>query len=36
MIVPLVHIHPWKLGYLSTDLDEGTPVQPLPLAPMDA
>ena len=34
-IVPLVHLHPWKLGWLSTDLDEGVPSVPLPLAPID-
>ena len=34
-IVPLVHLHPWNLGWLSTDLDEGVPSVPLPLAPID-
>jgi hypothetical protein len=34
-IVPLVHLHPWQLGWLSTDLDEGMPSVPLPLAPLD-
>jgi hypothetical protein len=35
-IVPLVHVHPWPFGVLSTDLGEGMPSVPLPLAPMDA
>jgi hypothetical protein len=34
-IVPLVHIHPWPFGALSTDLSEGVPSVILPLAPMD-
>ena len=34
-IVPLVHVHPWPFGNLSTDLDEGKPSFPLPLAPVD-
>jgi hypothetical protein len=35
-ITPLVHVHPWEFGILSTDEDEGKPAQLLPLAPMDA
>jgi hypothetical protein len=34
-IVPLVHVHPWPFGVLSTDLGEGMPSVPLPLAPID-
>jgi hypothetical protein len=34
-IIPLVHVHPWPFGVLSTDLDEGVPSVPLPLAPID-
>jgi hypothetical protein len=34
-IVPLVHVHPWPFGVLSTDPDEGVPSMTLPLAPVD-
>jgi len=35
LMVPLVHVHPWTLGSLSTDPDEGAVSMTLPLAPMD-
>jgi hypothetical protein len=34
-MVPLVHLHPWPFGPLSTDPSEGVPSAVLPLAPMD-
>jgi hypothetical protein len=35
LMVPLVHVHPWTFGPLSTDPGEGVASVTLPLAPMD-
>jgi hypothetical protein len=35
LMVPLVHVHPWGFGRLSTDTGEGVASVTLPLAPMD-
>ena len=35
VLVPLVHIHPWEFGLLSTQTGEGRPSVPLPLCPID-
>ena len=35
-IVPLVHVHPWQFGVLSTDSSEGIRSVALPLAPIDS
>jgi hypothetical protein len=35
LMVPLVHVHPWTLGTLSTDPSEGVASVTLPLCPID-